>query len=145
MAYTIQAIVGYSIEMAKAPSEDLILVQLSCGIGIWPFDSGFQKKRDVRFLPLIEKGTTTLPSLITLVVADLSKCAYIEAEMFGGNGTQASVLYGRGGQRGNITTAPRAINEALRWLGVRAAYELDEFDTVGLGAVRHTDLWARLR
>lgn len=80
----------------------------------------------------------------------VGRLAYIEAEFFGGTGTQAAL----GWDGGRIAFGPRltqtpgegrehyedveagadlAINEALRWLGVSAEGTHDEFDTLGLG------------
>jgi hypothetical protein len=75
---------------------------------------------------------------------------YIEAEFFGGTGSQAAV----GWQGGVLSFGPRrtqmpmedregyavvadqddmAINAALRWLGITRTQTRDEFDTVGIG------------
>ena len=77
------------------------------------------------------------------------RVVYVDAEFFGGEGTQSAV----GWERGQIAFGPRltatpgedaegyevvppegdmAINEALRWLGVQASPGQDEFDTLGL-------------
>ncbi len=75
---------------------------------------------------------------------------YIEAEFFGGVGSQAAVgwqggVVGFGPLRTQTPTEDRegyavvgesddmAINAALRWLGVTRTELRDEFDTVGLG------------
>ena len=75
---------------------------------------------------------------------------YIEAEFFAGQGSQAAV----GWNSGVLSFGPRrtqmpmedregytvvadqddmAINEALRWIGIRRTPMQDEFDTVGIG------------
>ena len=77
--------------------------------------------------------------------------AYLEAETFGGTGTQAMVLW-RDGEvwLGPVTTratAARAsaedgaVNQALRHLGVGRPGAIDEFDALGLGRHRHTEDW----
>ena len=80
------------------------------------------------------------------------RVAYVEAEFFGGEGVQAAI----GWENGEIALGPMveedddlpppleqgAINQALRWLGVRVARgRIDEFETVGLGRHRETDDW----
>jgi hypothetical protein len=76
--------------------------------------------------------------------------AYVEAEFFGGTGTQGGCVYENGScvlepfvtnhsdasQRSN-----RAINTALRHLDVTVAPGMDEFETIGLGRERHTEDW----
>jgi hypothetical protein len=80
------------------------------------------------------------------------RVVYVEAEFFGGTGTQASIGW-EAGQRsfGPVKTqigedepgfetvdevAEMAINQALRWLGVRRTARLDEFDVLGLRRLR---------
>jgi hypothetical protein len=81
--------------------------------------------------------------------------AYVEAEMFGGAGTQATVVWHNGTvSLGPVITefgwpppdvASRpawAINAALRSLGAVSDGGQDEFDAVGLGgSLRHTNDW----
>ena len=67
--------------------------------------------------------------------------AYIEAEIFGGAGTQANALYSNGRLAQPIAKSSEAINDALRWLGVKVQGNRDEFDTLGLGRHRSTDRW----
>ena len=69
--------------------------------------------------------------------------AYIEAEIFGGIGAQAHVIFDRGAALGPAVVSQFAINEALRALGVKASGVFDEFEAVGLGQHRHTDEWLK--
>lgn len=83
-------------------------------------------------------------------VASEVRVIYIEAEFFGGTGSQAAV----GWQGGVLGFGPRrtqtpmedregyavvtdqddmAINAALRWLGITRTKTRDQFDTVGIG------------
>jgi hypothetical protein len=80
--------------------------------------------------------------------------AYLEADIFGGTGTQAVVLW-RNGQvcLGPVKTEFTAnapdpssnpqwpFNQALRELGVDRGGAFDEFDALGLGRRRHTEEW----
>ena len=76
--------------------------------------------------------------------------AYLEADIFGGTGTQAVVVW-RGGQvvlgparttfRAGADHRDDAFNRALRELGVAASTTGDEFTALGLGGRRHTDDW----
>jgi hypothetical protein len=87
------------------------------------------------------------------VAADIDgKVVYIEAEFFGGVGSQAAMGWDRGkpdfgplrtqtegeDRAGFESTSAEhmAINAALRWLGVAAAPLKDEFATIGLDRLR---------
>ena len=141
MAYTLQAIVGLAAEMASVERDDLITVSLSAEMALWPLDSAFQKQHGVPFLPLTDEGDSIVPTPILSVAGLLSRCAYVEAEIFGGEAAQASVVYENGAQIGEVVISDSAINVALQKLGIQSADGLDEFDIVGLGAERNTDAW----
>ncbi|OLF07431.1 hypothetical protein BLA60_28005 [Actinophytocola xinjiangensis] len=76
--------------------------------------------------------------------------AYVEAEFFGGNGTQIAQIW----NDGNVVLGPlhlaedepfpaigSPISQALRQLGVAKGEHFDEFDAVGLGRHRDTNDW----
>jgi hypothetical protein len=87
-------------------------------------------------------------------VSHTGPIAYLEAEMFGGTGTQATVVWLNGEVwLGPATTqfgwpppdrasSPHwAFNQALRQLGVTRGAAFDEFEAAGLGRHRHTEDW----
>jgi hypothetical protein len=87
-------------------------------------------------------------------VSHTGPIAYLEAEMFGGTGTQATVVWLNGEVwLGPATTqfgwpppdrasSPHwAFNQALRQLGVTRGAAYDEFEAVNLGRHRHTEDW----
>jgi hypothetical protein len=76
--------------------------------------------------------------------------AYVEADYFGGVGSQVAALWDAGQlvlgpvvrpehrrTRGDLSP----ISQALRRLGVSARGHVDEFDAVGLGQHRHVEDW----
>ena len=75
---------------------------------------------------------------------------YVEADYFGGSGTQSAQVW-VGGQvvlgplhlaAGKpIPAGGSPISRALRWLGVVKGEHFDEFDAAGLGRHRETDGW----
>jgi hypothetical protein len=69
-------------------------------------------------------------------------CAPIFTQYWDGPGTQASFLVRDGVASVEPLFGPKAINQALSQLGVRADGERDEFDTVGLGRWRSTEAMA---
>jgi len=87
-------------------------------------------------------------------VSHTGPIAYLEAEMFGGTGTQATVVWLHGEVwLGPATTqfgwpppdrasSPQwAFNQALRQIGVTRGAAFDEFEAAGLGRHRHTGDW----
>jgi hypothetical protein len=76
--------------------------------------------------------------------------AYVEAEFFGGTGTQSAQVWDAGKvvlgplhlTEGEPTpTAGSPISQALRQLGAATGDHFDEFDAVGLGRHRETQDW----
>ncbi|WET77736.1 hypothetical protein P3102_27160 [Amycolatopsis sp. QT-25] len=76
--------------------------------------------------------------------------AHVEAEYFGGVGTQFAQVWDHGKtvlgplRLAEDEPAPAdgsPISQALRWLGVLKGEHFDEFDAVGLGRYRDTDDW----
>ena len=67
--------------------------------------------------------------------------AYIEADYFGGRGTQCAVAWRDGIEVLPPTKAKGAINQVLRLLGIHAQSGQDEFDTVGLSRHRNMEDW----
>jgi hypothetical protein len=76
--------------------------------------------------------------------------AYVEAEYFGGAGTQAAAVWHAGALAlGPLVETgvpikpakPSPINQALQGLGVSAQGYSDEFEAVGLGRHRDMDDW----
>jgi hypothetical protein len=77
--------------------------------------------------------------------------AYVEAEYFGGVGTQAALVWDSGAMvlgplfEGEDESLPGGspISQALRRLGAVRGDHSDEFEAVGLGRHRDTDNWIR--
>ncbi|GGN43002.1 hypothetical protein GCM10010842_29970 [Deinococcus daejeonensis] len=85
--------------------------------------------------------TAPLAALITHL-SQAERVAYVEADYFGGTGTQVAAVWdgGRliwGPEQGKIGP----INHALRLLGVRRVPGQDEFEAAGLNRHRHLDDW----
>ncbi|MFO0890363.1 MAG: hypothetical protein U0790_14620 [Isosphaeraceae bacterium] len=107
------------------------------------------------------------PNLVELArrISVSTPVAYVETDYSGGVGTQAAVVWHHGRislcplkidegvrlEAGNIKRAFRAlpvklrqgrpINQAIRDLGVRTWWLLDEFDAIGLGRYRSNEDW----
>ena len=143
MAYTLQAlIIKDSIKMVKEEL-DLCTVEISNGLHLVPLTHDFVENNNIPFLPLTD-GSTNIGEVlldICLKVSIMTKVAYVEAEFFGGDGTQGCGLF----ENGEVFQEPKentfAINKALRWLGVIRNDSQDEFTTVGLDKHRSTEKW----
>jgi hypothetical protein len=76
--------------------------------------------------------------------------AYVEADYFGGTGTQSAQVWDNGkvvlgplrlAEKEPSPAAGSPISQALRQLGATRGDHFDEFDAVGLGRHRDTERW----
>jgi hypothetical protein len=144
MAYTLQAILARSGTLSEPLLDQLKLVRLLGGVDLIPLGRDALKAYALPFLPLTDEGHQDLPSTLAKLCERLSvqgQVAYVEAEVFGGAGTQAHALYSAGKAVGPVVVSDSAINEALRHIGVVKRGATDEFDAIGLGQHRDTDGW----
>ena len=122
-------------EMALVPMTDVLFDAVSDGtaaqeMGFWFLPGGFER--------VLSTWSGTGP------------VAYVEAEYFGGVGTQRAAVWARGAlafgpfaveEHASVPSEGTPISRALRLLGVVADRGLDEFDTVGLRRHRHLEDW----
>ena len=144
MAYSLQAVVAKAGTLSEPLPEPLKLVRLPGGVDLIPLGLDALKAYALPVLPLTNEGLDGLPSMLAELCEKLSTqghLAYVEAEFFGGAGTQAHALYSAGKAAGQVVVSDSAINEALRLLGVDKGGAADEFDSIGLGQHRNTDDW----
>jgi hypothetical protein len=147
MAYTIQALIAddktlRSVDLEKGVTP---LISLPQGRVMLPLTTEVSGRFDIPFLPLTNEGSLTVPDLLNKLCCAASRhglIAYIEAEFFGGAGTQASALWDRGSLVMGPIVADDAINQVLRAIGVSKGGAFDEFDALDLGKHRDTDDWA---
>jgi hypothetical protein len=87
---------------------------------------------------LVAAGEAIKESSSALAVP-LTHIVFIEAEFFGGLGSQAAI----GWQAGQLAFGPLqgkdAINQVLHWLGIIPAGQADEFEALRLGRYRSTE------
>jgi len=144
MGYSIQAIIAARRTFPVALPSDRVVLDLDGGMQMVPLGGLAREIHGIPFLPLTDDGEVELPSALQTLCARLGAhgpVAYIEAELFGGGGTQAHALFPAPGIDAVIRIADDAINQALGWLGVTAGDGKDEFTTAGLGKYRDTDAW----
>lgn len=166
MRYNIQAIVGSQTSLLPLMNSrnSARMVELHKGLSMIPMTKELYdevNQTDVaRFdNPAFNRFLRLSPRVIECIVTASypSTVAYIEAEFFGGKGSQSSVVW----ERGRIIHGPEhsrwAINKALRHVGITARmnellrrisiykhFFKDEFDLVGLGQCRRTEEWLKL-
>ena len=86
---------------------------------------------------------TTYMEETILNTISLKTIGYVEAEYFGGIGSQFGILWENGKRYKILNSGYDAINFILEHLGVVAAIGKDEFDTLGFGKRRQTADWLR--
>ena len=154
MGYTLEAVVGSVGVLAVATSRlpAAVVVPLRQDLALLPMtDELFDAVTDGSVdRPL---GFRTLPGGFDRALASWSSAgpiAYVEAEFFGGVGTQRAALW----VAGELVLGPVSVSEdrpfvpeegpvsrVLARLGVRRDGHRDEFDAVGLGRHRSTADW----
>ncbi len=137
---------GLLLPTGVALSADLHVVTLNQGIRLIPLPDDV-----LDALPVAPTGdiktkifthlTAPLAALITHL-SQAERVAYVEAEYFGGTGTQAAAVW----DGGRLIWGPRRaqqdpVNHALRLLGVRRTASQDEFQCAGLDRHRHLHDW----
>lgn len=145
MSYTLQAIIGRSAVLnLGGTNAALKCVDMAQGLTMIPLVDEVRKRYGIGLLPLTDEAVETLPEPIRALCVELfpsGDAAYLEAEIFGGMGMQASVLFKDGVVCGAITVSEDAINQALKVLGVSRNRDHDEFDALDLGRHRDTEMW----
>lgn len=91
-------------------------------------------------------GLTNNLAQLACDASALGLVAYIETDYFGGVGTQGAAVWKHETLLQEPATGTKGtINLALRTIGLAADIGLDEFDTLGLGQVRHTSDFEELQ
>ena len=158
MSYELRALVGlYRVAALAAMEATTAAVELPQGYGLVPVTSQvLDRLGGVMAGPLGDAFWFLSPAVEALArkVSRAGPIAYLEADMFGGTGSQAAVAW----RDGEVWLEPVAtefgwpppdpaanwqwaFNLALRELGVDRGEGLDEFDAVSLGRHRHTEDW----
>lgn len=143
MSYTLQALIGDLEHLISVVPPGVRLVRLPQGKALIPVSTDVQCRYGISFLPLTDEGETEVPPGLQLLVKSLlgrGQVAYVEAEFFGGEGTQAYVLWDESGEPSSPVVHRFAINEALRRMKVVCGAS-DEFDAIELLRHRFTDDW----
>ena len=144
MSYTLQAIIVEKSAYSAIEGLDLSLIALPCELFLIPLTADYVSSNNMPFLPLTNEDITEIEGNLLEICLNASsegKAAYVEAEFFGGQGTQGCVLFERGKRIETARVNTAAINYALRWLGMRPSHSQDEFAMAGLNKHRSTEEW----
>jgi len=147
MAYSLQAFIGDPTDIAGIQVESRA-VNLPQEKALLPITDAVRQKYGIPRAPLAGNDVLAefgeladLPEVVCALVARAKKIAYVEAEFFGGDGTQAAAVWEEGRLVFGPVVAADAINQALRVLGVAKKEQFDEFGALNLGRHRDTDEW----
>ncbi|MCZ7647785.1 MAG: hypothetical protein M5U26_21430 [Planctomycetota bacterium] len=159
MAYTLEAFVARKAIFGQAVlCNGMRIVALPQEFALIPFDdelcNAFPGATAALHVALCK--LTPAAAEWAAALSRFGPVAYLEAEFFGGIGSQAAVVW----QEKRVTLGPlhtqtvwkdgacsalplreQAFNTALRLLGVNADGHPDEFDALGLGRHRRTEAW----
>jgi hypothetical protein len=144
MAYTIQAIIAQDTVFQMVSVRMTPLIKLPYGYAMLPLTDTLCQRYAIPFLPFTDECILRIPEGLEQLgnmLSEHGRVAYVEAEFFGGDGTQASLLWEHGEVMGELQVAQDAINHALHLLGVVKAPDCDEFETLRLGMHRATEDW----
>lgn len=144
MGYVLHALVCDASDVARATPSGAVAVALSQGKALVPLTTCVCQAHRIGSLMLSDQPTAsdTLVASISALVGTAHRVAYVEAEYFGGVGSQAAAVLEDGRSILGPIVARDAIDQALRLLGVVAGDHRDEFDALGLGHHRDTHDWA---
>jgi hypothetical protein len=141
MGYYLQAVLGRELARHASAFGNARVVPLEQSVDMIPVtDELHQEIGSGDELPRFEKLSPKVQAWVGRISV-AGPVAYVEAEFFGGLGGQAAVAWSEGSQSLGPIHAKDAINQALRFLGVRPDGAHDEFDAVGLGRYRNTADW----
>jgi len=157
MGHHINGFIARGDELLKAAERlpGALVKSLSMGYGFLPVTEDLAGDDDPAPFGDLERLTTRLGAWAEEVSGEFP-LAYVETEYFGGEGSQAAMVWAAGEvvfgpvrtsdlREGGNSSARKlldgAINRALRHLGVNRGAVRDEFDALGLGQHRSNESW----
>jgi len=144
MAYELKALLA-KVQTFKAADLRYPVVSLSHGMALLPLTETIIHLIGVKSFPLQDFYQITVDSNLDKLGVSLSlfgPVAFIQANIFGGIGDQASMVWS-GGKRIRLEVSMKAINNAIEDIDedIWEPSAGDEFDTLDLGRFRYTSEW----
>ncbi|MCW1915946.1 hypothetical protein OJ996_20325 [Luteolibacter sp. GHJ8] len=144
MGHCVTALIAnQNISAYLRENHSLAAVDLGKGWHLVPLDDDDLDNLGLDFSTVLDGFNYLSPSLRDFMIelSGLGALAYVETEYFGGEGGQAAAAFKEGRLLATPSAEERAINRALRSIGIFAPEGLDEFDHIGLSRHRHTSDW----
>jgi hypothetical protein len=143
MSYFLQALIGSgpALTSGAARFKSASVVPLAQGLALIPLTERLYE--DIGSENIAD-GFDKLSDAVREWAQSLSRTApvaYVEAEFFGGSGSQSAVAWSQGKPVLLPVHAVDAINRALQALGVQKGAAHDEFAALGLDRHRRTEEW----
>jgi len=151
------SICGFIIPLSEAricSTQKWPCVTLARDLSLIPLQRDFLFLTEGDATPAGDLRDFPIPAWFSEAAFCFSRCAYIEAEFWGGTGMQAAVVLERTRLIFGPEISPGAINTALRHMGVDDGLSVtlygiasptgeDPFDAVGLNRHRSVSAWLR--
>ena len=145
MGYYLQGLISRENVLKTHTSEyqNVTVIPLVQGVGLVPLiDEAFEEIGPDDVMEPFEKLSSDVEELAQKISVDCP-VIYVEAEFFGGTGTQVLMAWAKGSRTMKPLKSTDAINQGLKILGVKKHGAVDEFDAVGLGKHRSTEEWIK--
>ncbi|MEO6230880.1 MAG: hypothetical protein ABJB11_22590 [Ferruginibacter sp.] len=146
MGYYLQAFIGQTSDLEKFKLQYPLskLVELVSGISMVPLTEKLfyqiNEKEEPEWILPGESNIELIEAKVIKVING-SKVAYVEAEYFGGEGGQMSIIWEKGKRIAELKFGQNKINEVLKNFGIKSVKGKDEFETAGLSRQRNTKDW----
>ncbi|MFL9485583.1 hypothetical protein ACI6Q2_22570 [Chitinophagaceae bacterium LWZ2-11] len=146
MGYYLQAFVGKQndLEIIKDNFSVTVLRELGQGLCLIPMtEQLFDQINNY----VSSNEISSFKYLTENVEREILKCinnkelAYVEADYFGGTGSQIGIVWKEGKRYMEFASGQNVINKVLSFLGVISDSEKDEFATLELDKYRNTEDW----
>jgi hypothetical protein len=147
MSYEIKAILARTDTFRKAKIS-FPIVKLNYGIGLLPLSEEILKKLNIKRLLLANFSEIIIDKELDnfgLSISKHGKTAFIQANLFGGIGDQAAIVW-EGDDRTILEVSKNAINHAIEEVDddLPTRFSTDEFDCLELGKFRYTEEWVKV-
>src|SRR5687768_8337719 len=93
MAFTLQAFIGDADDLSRSAPIGAQVIALPQAKALVPLTKSVRERYGISFLPLTDEGLDVVPHSIEVLAARAKKIAYVEAEFFGGEGSQAAAIW----------------------------------------------------
>jgi hypothetical protein len=148
LGYVIKAFVAKLglLEVLSAQYPAAHVIPLSQGMGLVPMTEALFDEINLSELSEDLPGFVLMTMAAEKQVLKLypgGEVAYVEADYFGGYGSQSAIVWQKGRRCDIYPDTQNAINFALRSLGISRGHHKDEFEGLNLGRHRDTHDWVQ--